>query len=64
MNQKLLGIVGILVILDIAFALSTNRRAIRVRVVGAAGEMEAAHPLECDDGAGPQREGGRADGIV
>ncbi len=42
MNQKLLGIVGILVILGIAFALSTNRRAIRVRAVGAAFALQAA----------------------
>ncbi|WP_308514713.1 NupC/NupG family nucleoside CNT transporter [Sphingomonas flavescens] len=42
MNQKLLGIVGILVILGIAFALSTNRRAIRLRVVGAAFALQAA----------------------
>jgi CNT family concentrative nucleoside transporter len=42
MNQKLLGIVGILVILGIAFALSTNRRAIRPRVVGAAFALQAA----------------------
>ncbi len=41
MNQKLLGIVGILVILGIAFALSTNRRAIRPRVVGAAFALQA-----------------------
>jgi CNT family concentrative nucleoside transporter len=42
MNQKLLGIAGILVILGIAFALSTNRRAIRIRVVGAAFALQAA----------------------
>lgn len=36
MNQKLLGIAGIAVILLIAFLLSTNRKAIRLRVVGAA----------------------------
>jgi CNT family concentrative nucleoside transporter len=36
MNQKLLGVAGIIVILAIAFALSTNRKAIRIRVVGAA----------------------------
>jgi CNT family concentrative nucleoside transporter len=35
-NQKLLGVAGILVILCIAFVLSTNRKAIRLRVVGAA----------------------------
>jgi CNT family concentrative nucleoside transporter len=42
MNQKLLGIAGILVILGIAFALSTNRKAIRLRVVGAAFALQAA----------------------
>ena len=42
MNQKLLGIAGILVILGIAFVLSTNRRAIRLRVVGAAFALQAA----------------------
>jgi CNT family concentrative nucleoside transporter len=40
-NQKLLGIAGIIVILGIAFALSTNRRAIRIRVVGAAFALQA-----------------------
>jgi CNT family concentrative nucleoside transporter len=44
-NQKLLGIAGILVILAIAFALSTNRRAIRLRVVGAAFALQAAIAL-------------------
>jgi CNT family concentrative nucleoside transporter len=42
MNSKLLGIAGILVILGIAFLLSTNRRAIRARVVGAAFALQAA----------------------
>ena len=42
MNQKLLGVAGVLVILGIAFALSTNRRAIRLRVVGAAFALQAA----------------------
>jgi len=41
-NQKLLGVAGVLVILGIAFALSTNRRAIRLRVVGAAFALQAA----------------------
>ena len=41
MNQKLLGVAGILVILLIAFVLSTNRRAIRIRVVGAAFALQA-----------------------
>ena len=42
MNQKLLGIAGILVILLIAFAFSSNRKAIRLRVVGAAFALQAA----------------------
>ena len=42
MNQKLLGVAGVIVILAIAFALSTNRRAIRLRVVGAAFALQAA----------------------
>jgi CNT family concentrative nucleoside transporter len=41
MNQKLLGIAGIFVILGIAFLLSTNRRAIRLRIVGAAFALQA-----------------------
>ena len=41
MNQKLLGVAGILVILAIAFALSTNRKAIRLRVVAAAFALQA-----------------------
>jgi len=41
MNQKLLGIAGIMVILGIAFVLSTNRKAIRLRVVGAAFALQA-----------------------
>jgi CNT family concentrative nucleoside transporter len=40
-NQKLLGVAGIIVILSIAFALSTNRKAIRLRVVGAAFALQA-----------------------
>jgi concentrative nucleoside transporter, CNT family len=40
-NQKLLGVAGILVILAIAFVLSTNRKAIRLRVVGAAFALQA-----------------------
>ncbi|MFZ3484074.1 NupC/NupG family nucleoside CNT transporter [Sphingomonas sp. 3-13AW] len=36
MNRLLIGAAGIVVILLIAFAISTNRRAIRLRVVGAA----------------------------
>lgn len=42
MNNKLLGVAGILVILGIAFALSSNRSAIRLRVVGAAFALQAA----------------------
>jgi CNT family concentrative nucleoside transporter len=41
MDQKLLGVAGIVVILGIAFALSANRRAIRLRVVGAAFALQA-----------------------
>ena len=41
MNQKLLGVAGIIVILGIAFLLSTNRKAIRLRVVGAAFALQA-----------------------
>lgn len=41
MNQKLLGIAGIAVILAIAFLLSTNRKAIRLRVVGAAFALQS-----------------------
>jgi len=41
MNQKLLGVAGIIVILGIAFVLSANRKAIRLRVVGAAFALQA-----------------------
>ncbi|GAA0324940.1 NupC/NupG family nucleoside CNT transporter [Sphingomonas oligophenolica] len=41
MNHFPIGIVGIVVILAIAFALSSNRRAIRPRVVGAAFLLQA-----------------------
>jgi CNT family concentrative nucleoside transporter len=41
MNSKLLGVAGILVILGIAVLLSSNRRAIRLRVVGAAFALQA-----------------------
>src|SRR6266498_2554518 len=41
MQSKLLGVAGILVILGIAYAVSTNRRAIRLRVVGAAFALQA-----------------------
>src|SRR3712207_9110297 len=40
-NRILMGIAGILVILGIAFLLSSNRRAIRLRVVGAAFALQA-----------------------
>ena len=41
MNSMLLGVVGIAVILLIAVLFSTNRRAIRLRVVGAAFALQA-----------------------
>jgi concentrative nucleoside transporter, CNT family len=41
MNQKLLGVAGIVVILAIAYALSANRKAIRLRIVGAAFALQA-----------------------
>ncbi len=41
MNATLLGIVGILAILAIALLFSSNRRAIRLRVVGAAFALQA-----------------------
>jgi len=41
MTRFLIGIAGIAVILAIAFALSSNRRAIRLRVVGAAFTLQA-----------------------
>lgn len=41
MNQTLLGVAGIIVILGVAFALSTDRKAIRFRVVGAAFALQA-----------------------
>lgn len=41
MNQILLGLAGIAVILAIAVALSSNRKAIRLRVVGAAFALQA-----------------------
>jgi CNT family concentrative nucleoside transporter len=42
MNSFVLGLAGILVILAIAVAFSTSRRAIRLRVVGAAFVLQAA----------------------
>ena len=41
-NQKLLGIAGIIAILAFAWLLSANRKAIKVRVVGAAFALQAA----------------------
>jgi CNT family concentrative nucleoside transporter len=41
MQSKLLGVAGILVILTIAWAVSANRKAIRLRVVGAAFALQA-----------------------
>jgi CNT family concentrative nucleoside transporter len=41
MNRALIGIAGIVVILGIAVALSTDRRAIRLRVVGAAFALQS-----------------------
>lgn len=41
MNSFPIGIIGIAVILALAFLLSTNRRAIRLRVVGAAFALQA-----------------------
>lgn len=41
MTRFLIGLAGIAVILGIAFALSANRRAIRLRVVGAAFALQA-----------------------
>ena len=41
MTRFLIGIAGIVVILCIALLLSTNRRAIRLRVVGAAFALQA-----------------------
>ena len=45
MNQKLLGVAGIAVILLLAYAISSNRKAIRLRVVGAAFALQAAIAL-------------------
>jgi CNT family concentrative nucleoside transporter len=42
MNQILLGIAGILVILALAVALSSNRKAIKLRIVAAAFALQAA----------------------
>ena len=45
MNQFLLGLAGIAVIILIAISFSSNRRAIRLRVVGAAFALQAAIAL-------------------
>jgi CNT family concentrative nucleoside transporter len=45
LNQKLLGIAGILAILALAWVVSSNRKAIRPRVVGAAFALQAAIAL-------------------
>ena len=42
MTERLISLVGIAVILGIAYAFSTNRRAVRLRVVGAALGLQAA----------------------
>ena len=58
-NRILMGLAGIAAILAIAFLLSSNRRAIRLRVVGAAFALQAgdrrARPLH-EPGAGPAIE--------
>ena len=41
-NQKLLGVAGIIAILALAWLVSTNRKAIKLRVVGAAFALQAA----------------------
>ena len=45
LNQKLLGIAGIIAILALAWLFSTNRKAIKLRVVGAAFGLQAAVAL-------------------
>jgi CNT family concentrative nucleoside transporter len=42
LNQKLLGLAGIVAILVLAWAVSTNRKAIKLRIVGAAFALQAA----------------------
>ena len=42
MSNRLIGLVGIVVILAIAYALSSNRKAINLRIVGAALALQAA----------------------
>jgi CNT family concentrative nucleoside transporter len=41
LNQKLLGVAGILAILALAWLVSTNRKAIKLRIVGAAFALQA-----------------------
>ena len=41
-NQKLLGVAGIIAILALAWLLSANRKAIKIRIVGAAFALQAA----------------------
>jgi CNT family concentrative nucleoside transporter len=42
MSNRLIGLVGIVVILAIAYALSSNRKAVNLRIVGAAFALQAA----------------------
>jgi CNT family concentrative nucleoside transporter len=42
LNQKLLGVAGIAAILALAWLVSTNRKAIKLRIVGAAFALQAA----------------------
>jgi concentrative nucleoside transporter, CNT family len=42
LNQKLLGLAGIVAILALAWAVSTDRKAIKLRIVGAAFALQAA----------------------
>jgi len=42
LNQKLLGLAGIVAILALAWVVSTNRKAIKLRIVGAAFALQAA----------------------
>jgi len=42
LNQKLLGVAGIVAILVLAWLVSTNRKAIKLRIVGAAFALQAA----------------------
>ena len=42
MSGKLIGLVGIAVILGIAYLISSNRKAINIRIVGAAFALQLA----------------------